>query len=473
MKQSQSLLLSSLVVFSLALVIDRASAWTLPHSSTATVVIGGEHNRRLFLLRRSTFPLQATGPIDGNNNIDDENDNSSSRNRRNFFRSAATMAATTAASISLLVASSSSSSSSFGDVRAANAAESTAIANSSYSKVYKPGPHSMDGKVVLITGGNAGLGLESTKRLVEAGATVIFTSRDAIRGNRAVEDVHSYLEEGRLKTHEYDGDASTTTTPFMGKVHVANLDLCDIENIKSFDDRLSSIIGKGTKIDVLVNNAGVMAIPTKQLTKDGYERTFQTNHLGHFVLTSLLLTRLQFNARVINVSSMAYQFAGAKDGLELDNLNGERNYGPWSSYGQSKLANILFTNEMQDRALKSKEWSNLRVVALHPGAVQTDLARYVIGEEKFNTMKAGNGGTTYTSWTDKLLMEGLSKFVKTVQEGASTQIYLSSINDEALRPGEYYSDGKVTQVLPFARDGNKAKELWTISEKLSGVKFNL
>ena len=114
------------------------------------------------------------------------------------------------------------------------------------------------------------------------------------------------------------------------------------ENIKSFDDRLSSIIGKGTKIDVLVNNAGVMAIPTKQLTKDGYERTFQTNHLGHFVLTSLLLPRLQFNARVINVSSMAYQFAGAKGGLELDNLNGELNYGPWSSYGQSKLANILF-----------------------------------------------------------------------------------------------------------------------------------
>ena len=117
---------------------------------------------------------------------------------------------------------------------------------------------------------------------------------------------------------------------------------------------------------------------------------------------------------------------------------------------------------------KSEEWSNLRVVALHPGAVQTDLARYVIGEEKFNTMKAaGNGGTTYTSWTDKLVMEGLSKFVKTVQEGASTQIYLSSVNDEALRPGEFYSDGKVTQVLPFARDENKAKELWTISEKHS------
>ena len=257
----------------------------------------------------------------------------------------------------------------------------------------------------------------------------------------------------------------------MGKVFVANLDLCDIENIKSFNNRLSTIIGKETKIDVLMNNAGVMAIPTRQLTKDGYEQTFQTNHLGHFVLTSLLLPRLQHNARVINVSSMAYQFA-AKDGLEIDNLNGERNYGPWSSYGQSKLANILFTNEMQVRALQSKEWSNLRIVSLHPGAVQTDLARYIIGEEKFNTMKA-NGGQ-YTSWTDKLLMEGLAKFVKTVQEGASTQIYLSSvIDDEVLRPGGYYSDGKVMQVLPFAHDEGKAKELWTISEKLSGVKFNL
>ena len=123
MKQSL-LLSSSLVVLSLALVIDRASAWTLPHSSTATVVIGDEHNRRLFLLRRSTLPLQATSPNDGTNNVDDDNDvfhdnsSSSSRSkRRDFFRSASTMAATTAASISLLVASSSSSSSSsLGDV---------------------------------------------------------------------------------------------------------------------------------------------------------------------------------------------------------------------------------------------------------------------------------------------------------------------------------------------------------------------
>jgi NAD(P)-dependent dehydrogenase (short-subunit alcohol dehydrogenase family) len=327
----------------------------------------------------------------------------------------------------------------------------------------------MDGKVVLITGGNAGLGLESTKRLVEAGATVIFTSRDATKGNKAIEEVYSYLKEIKKTPDDYYNDGETS--PFMGKAFVANLDLCDIENIKSFNNRLSTIIGKETKIDVLMNNAGVMAIPTRQLTKDGYEQTFQTNHLGHFVLTSLLLPRLQHNARVINVSSMAYQFA-AKDGLEIDNLNGERNYGPWSSYGQSKLANILFTNEMQARALQSKEWSNLRIVSLHPGAVQTDLARYIIGEEKFNTMKA-NGGQ-YTSWTDKLLMEGLAKFVKTVQEGASTQIYLSSvIDDEVLRPGGYYSDGKVMQVLPFAHDEGKAKELWTISEKLSGVKFSL
>jgi hypothetical protein len=203
--------------------------------------------------------LQATSPNDGTNNVDDDNDvfrdssSSSSRSkRRDFFRSASTMAATTAASISLLVASSSSSSSSsLGDVRAANAAESTAIANSSYSKVYKPGPHSMDGKVVLITGGNAGLGLEMTKRLVEAGATVIFTSRDAIKGNKAVEDVHSYLEEGRFKTpREYDddGDASTPTpTPFMGKVHVANLDLCDNSRISNRSTIVYLLlIGKGT-----------------------------------------------------------------------------------------------------------------------------------------------------------------------------------------------------------------------------------
>jgi NAD(P)-dependent dehydrogenase (short-subunit alcohol dehydrogenase family) len=177
---------------------------------------------------------------------------------------------------------------------------------------------------------------------------------------------------------------------------------------------------------------------------------------------------LASNARIINVSSLAYQFAGK--GLEVDNLNGEKEYGPWSSYGLSKLENILFTNELQKRAQQSEKWSELTAFSLHPGAVQTDLARYLIGEEKFNSMKE-NG---FSSWTDKLIMESMAKFVKTVQEGASTQVYLAAT--EIITPsmvGKFFDNGQVEKVNGFATDDEKAKELWALSEKLSGVQFNL
>lgn len=315
----------------------------------------------------------------------------------------------------------------------------------------------MDGKLVVITGGNAGLGLESAKRLAEAGATVVFTSRDEAKGQKALDEINQYLKENS------GGDSST------GKAMMVSLDLCDLENVKSFNGRLENAIGKDTKIDVLLNNAGVMAIPDRRLTKDGFEKTFQTNHLGHFALTSTLLPLLSPSARVINVSSLGYMFASA-NGLELDNLNGEKEYGPWTSYGQSKLENILFTNELQKRARESEKWSSLSVYSLHPGAVQTDLARYLIGEEKFQSMKE-NG---FSSWTDKVLMEGLAKFVKTVQEGASTQVFLAANGGVGLsQGGKFFDEGKVTAVKPFATDEDKAKELWSVSEKLAGVKFEL
>ncbi|KAL7439880.1 hypothetical protein ACHAXH_006527, partial [Discostella pseudostelligera] len=384
-----------------------------------------------------------------------EEDESSSIGRRDFFQSSVAKAA----AVSLLVASSSSTS--LLSPAVANAADAT---TTPYSKIYQPSPHSMDDKLVLITGGNAGLGLESTKRLAAAGATVVFTSRDEAKGNKALDEINSYLRKQPQVTED---------STFAGKVKMVTLDLCDLENVKSFKDRFINVLGKDSakNIDVLMNNAGVMAIPDKRLTKDGYETTFQTNHLGHFALTSTLMPLLATNARIINVSSLAYMIA-SKNGLELDNLNGEREYGPWSSYGESKLENILFTNELQRRLQNSDKYSknNIMSFSLHPGAVQTDLARYIIGEEKFQSMKE-NG---ISSWQDKLLLEGLAKFIKTVQEGASTQIYLASSSN--IRPNEaglFFNDGKVMSLQGFATDRTKAEELWTVSEKLSGVKFEL
>lgn len=401
----------------LALVAATASAFTCPasHASQAS---------RLQLAAKQSVP-------------DDE----FSIDRRDFFISSAAKAVSISSA-----------------VLAANSGVASASTQSaSYSSIYQPEPHSMDNKVVVITGGNTGLGLESTKRLAKAGATVVFTSRDEIKGKKALDEVNQYLKE------------NNTDDSFVGKAMVVNLDLCDLDNVKTFKQRLEAAIGQNTKVDILMNNAGVMAIPDRRITKDNYEQTFQTNHLGHFALTSSLLPMLTPNARIINVSSEGYQFAAK--GLDLDNLNGEKEYGPWSSYGASKLENIFFTSELQRRANLSSEYKNLRAFSLHPGAVQTDLAKYLIGEEKFNSMKE-NG---FSSWKDKVVFETLAKFVKTVQEGASTQIYLSSADIGQLDAdaGKFFTDGKVEKLQSFALDSDKAEKLWKKSEELANVKFNL
>lgn len=173
---------------------------------------------------------------------------------------------------------------------------------------YEPAAGSMVGQVVLVTGGSTGLGLESAKRLAAAGATIVLTSRTVSKGEKAVESVNEHLREKGI------GDDNA-------KVYSLVLDLDDLESVKSFPSSYKQL-GLGT-IDVLMNNAGVMAIPDRQLTKDGYERTFQSNHLGHFVLTAGLFPYLsREKATVINVSSEAFNFA--PNGLELDNLNGEK-----------------------------------------------------------------------------------------------------------------------------------------------------
>jgi NAD(P)-dependent dehydrogenase (short-subunit alcohol dehydrogenase family) len=315
---------------------------------------------------------------------------------------------------------------------------------------YEPVPGSLTGQVMVITGGTAGLGLESGKRLAAGGATIVLTSRSIAKGNKAVEAVQEYLSSRGIVND---------------KVFCVPLDLDDLENVKTFRSRLeaSPALASSNKINVLMANAGVMAIPDRQITKDGYERTFQSNHLGHFALTAELFPLLANDARVINVSSDAYMIASK--GLQLENLNGETEYGPWSSYGQSKLSNILFTKELQERA--NKRGLALTAVALHPGAVRTDLARNLIGEDKFAAMqKDGPAGS------DFVLLNALSYFTRSVENGASTQVFLAAGNGDVVK-GEYYVDMQAKKVGDAALDMDKAKALWDISEKLTGVKFEL
>ncbi|KAL3920561.1 MAG: hypothetical protein SGILL_003198 [Bacillariaceae sp.] len=310
-------------------------------------------------------------------------------------------------------------------------------------------PNSLNGKVIVITGGSTGLGLESAKALAKGGANVIVTSRTDAKGQDAVNAIQDYLKQQSVSND---------------KVAHVQLDLDNLENVKNFPQRFQAKFGN-EKIDVLMNNAGVMAIPDRQLTKDGYERTFQSNHLGHFVLTSKVMPLLKENgARVINVSSLAYNFAGK--GLDLDNLNGEREYGAWSSYGASKLQNILFTQELQRRADANGIF--LTATALHPGVVNTDLGRNMMGGEEAWYQKKEQGPTNL--W-ENIMQSTISKALLTPEQGAATQVYLAIADSE--EKGRFYSDLKPQKLPAFATDETVAKALWSKSEQLSGIQFQL
>jgi len=323
---------------------------------------------------------------------------------------------------------------------------------------YEPPINSLKGKVIIITGGNTGLGLESAKRMANAGATIMLTSRSKTKGKLAIQDVQQYCLEN-------SGIANNN-------VYSLPLDLCDLDNVKEFANLYQKSPIGNQKIDVLLNNAGVMAVPERELTKDGYEKTFQTNHLGHFALTSSLLpfmnTASREGARVVNVSSMAYTFAGK--GLDIDNINGDLSYGPWDSYGQSKLQNILFTKELQRRAKDAN--INLTSASLHPGLVRTDLARYLL-QDDFVSMQDKEAQKQHVNYFSPkfLALLPLVYFSKSVERGATTQIWLASGQGDGI-DGNFYQNCNSLKLAPYAEDMEKAKELWEISEKLSGVKYN-
>ena len=312
--------------------------------------------------------------------------------------------------------------------------------------IFSPKAGSLQGKTIVITGGSSGLGLESAKRLGSAGANIVLTARTDAKGLEAVRTVQKYIEENIA------GDLDNFDQSISYKV-------LDLDNLKSakraeeWDDI--------PRIDVLMNNAGVMAIPTRELTQDGFERQIQSNHLGHFALTAVLSKKFSYDARIINLSSSAHQMA--TDGLEFEYLwKAEKGYSPTKSYGQSKLANIYFTRELQRRIDKTGfEWTT---ACLHPGIVSTDLFRY---------NEAASGMTRF------LPADLVEKFVetnpviKTVQEGASTQIWLASDADMSKTKAKYCTDRKIRPTGDFTLDDAAAKRLWEESERFAGVEFEL
>jgi NAD(P)-dependent dehydrogenase (short-subunit alcohol dehydrogenase family) len=318
---------------------------------------------------------------------------------------------------------------------------------------YTPAAKSLTGQTIVITGGSTGLGLESAKRLAAGGANIIVTARSDAKGQAAVQAVQEYLQEQSIVNDKI------------------GYKVLDLDNLQGIQNAVAKNWKDVDKIDVLMNNAGIMAVSNRELTVDGVERQIQSNHLGHFVLTSLLTRKFTDTARIINVSSEGHKFAAGK-GIEFDYLwKGEPGYGPWKSYGQSKLANILFTQELQRRAEASgRKW---QVASLHPGAVATDLSRNLVGVEEWEKLKSGNG-----SFIQVTFIKLLNNFVKTVPQGATTQVYLAAMTSPGaaghLDPqGRYYIDCKPVDLPAFATGKMEAQRLWKESEQIAGIKFEI
>ncbi|CAG2240970.1 RDH12 [Mytilus edulis] len=285
------------------------------------------------------------------------------------------------------------------------------------------GKRRIDGKTAIITGGNTGIGKETAIDLAKRGAKVIIACRDMTRANAAADDIK------RISGSK--------------EIYVRHLDLASLKSVRTFAENIKRT---EKRIDILLNNAGVMACPYGK-TVDGFEMQFGVNHLGHFLLTNLLLDLIKKSApsRIINVSSFAHVFTGP---LDFDDIaKREKSYSEIRAYSQSKLCNILFTKQLASRLTGT----GVTTYSLHPGSINTELARHMRVKVKF-------------------IMEALyfiiTFFIKTPYEGAQTNIYCAVEESLDNETGKYYSDCAETTPTKTALDDGAAKKLWELSEKL-------
>jgi NAD(P)-dependent dehydrogenase (short-subunit alcohol dehydrogenase family) len=311
--------------------------------------------------------------------------------------------------------------------------------------LFTPEPDSLKGQTILITGGTTGLGMESAKRLAVGGARIVLTARSEAKGQAAVDQVRDHL---RLN-YPSSKDSSQ-------QIDHKILDLDDLKGIQDSVKGWTDI----ERVDVLLNNAGIMSLPQRQLTVDGIERQAQSNHLGHFVLTALLAPKLVPTARIVVVSSDAYQLAWFSNGLHCDYLWIAERYNPLRSYSQSKLANVLFAQQLQRlSAAAGLDWA---VSSVHPGPVATDIMRNFFGFPAYQDKAR--------VWT-RLFQAMVNTFILTVEQGASTQVFLAAGANQEAPQGRYYVNYRPVDVWGFAKDVAAAERLWKESEEMSGVRF--
>jgi NAD(P)-dependent dehydrogenase (short-subunit alcohol dehydrogenase family) len=277
-----------------------------------------------------------------------------------------------------------------------------------------------DGRVVVVTGATAGIGAAAAVELAKRGDRVIPVGRD-----------HERLE----KVADRIGEAAGGGRPTPLQADFAKLD--DVRRLA--DD----VRDRHERIDVLVNNAGLV-MGERRLTEDGYETTFQVNHLAPFLLTNLLLDRLRDSApaRVITTSSDAHRNAR----IDFDDLHGEREFAGWRAYGQSKLANVLFTRELARRTQDDDITAN----AVHPGVIRTSLNR-------------NQGGLFALGWLVA------KPFFGSPKRGASTIVHLATSDEGGQVSGEYFTKSEKQPLGRRATDDEAARRLWEVSEDLTGL----
>ena len=289
------------------------------------------------------------------------------------------------------------------------------------------------GRTVLVTGANSGIGYQAALELARHGAHVLLGVRNLDKGQVAL---------ARLKQEAPGASAE-----------LAELDMASLASIRSFATSFQR------PLDLLINNAGVMALPKRELTEDGFERQFGTNHLGHFALTGLLLPQLlqTGSPRVVTVSSLAHR----NGKINFDDLQSEKNYVPWDAYNQSKLANLLFALEL-DRHAKAVG-SRLRSIPVHPGISRTSIFANGPG---LQDLKAIAVKILAPLMTQDDAAGALPTLYAATAPDAQGGVYIGPDGFKAFR-----GSPTVEQPRPQALDEGAAQRLWTVSEELTGVVY--
>ena len=296
----------------------------------------------------------------------------------------------------------------------------------------------LTGTTAVVTGANSGIGVHTTIELARHGATVVMACRSPERGDEALGQVRVQAPGAQ--------------------VELARLDLADLASVREFADRT---LQAHPRIGLLVNNAGVMALPRRQVSADGFELQLATNHLGHFALTGLLLPALlAAPSRVVTVTSHAHR-AGR---IDEDDLFAERRYSAWGAYGQSKLANLLFTMQLQ--RLADRAAADLTSVAAHPGYTATNL------------VASGPGATR--SLLSRVLDAATKVIGQPAAMGAWPSLYAATMPD--VRGAEFFGPASFggwrghperTTATPSAYDPDVADRLWRRSTELTGVDYGV